>query len=77
MGVEFGFVKCVVNAKSGRIVGAQIVGPHASDLIHEFAMAVALNVTVERFLKVPHYHPTLAEIVTYPIEEIAEKLGRI
>lgn len=77
MGAKFGFVKCVVNAKTGRIVGAQIVGPHASDLIHEFAMAVALNVTVERFLKVPHYHPTLAEIVTYPIEEIAEKLGRI
>jgi pyruvate/2-oxoglutarate dehydrogenase complex dihydrolipoamide dehydrogenase (E3) component len=77
MGAKFGFVKCVANAKTGRIVGAQIVGPHASDLIHEFAMAVALNVTVERFLKVPHYHPTLAEIVTYPVEEIAEKLGRI
>ncbi|MEM1158988.1 MAG: NAD(P)/FAD-dependent oxidoreductase [Verrucomicrobiota bacterium] len=77
MGAEFGFVKCVVNTKTGRIVGAQIVGPHASDMIHEFAMAVALNVTVERFLKVPHYHPTLGEIVTYPIEEIAEKLGRI
>ncbi len=77
MGAKFGFVKCVVNARTGRVVGAQIVGPHASDLIHEFAMAVALNVTVERFLKVPHYHPTLGEIVTYPIEEIAEKLGRI
>ncbi|MEM6821967.1 MAG: dihydrolipoyl dehydrogenase [Verrucomicrobiota bacterium] len=77
MGAKFGFVKCIADRKSGRIVGAQIVGPNASDLIHEFAVAITLRITVEKFLQVPHYHPTLAEIVTYPVEEIAEKLGRI
>ncbi|MGF1679653.1 MAG: dihydrolipoyl dehydrogenase family protein [Candidatus Methylacidiphilales bacterium] len=72
MGAKFGFVKCVADATNGRILGAQIVGPHASDLIHEFSVAITLRCTVETFLKVPHYHPTLAEIVTYPVEEIAE-----
>lgn len=77
MGAEFGFVKCLADRKNGRLIGAHIVGPHASDLIHEFSVALTFRATVERFLQVPHYHPTLAEIVTYPVEELAEKLGRI
>lgn len=76
-GAKFGFVKCLADRKNGRIIGAQIVGPGAADLIHEFSVALTFRATVEKFLQVPHYHPTLAEIVTYPVEEIAEELGRI
>ncbi|MDD5261235.1 MAG: dihydrolipoyl dehydrogenase [Methylacidiphilales bacterium] len=74
MGAEDGFVKIIADAKKGEILGAQIVGPHASDLIHEFAVAMHYRATVGEFLKIPHYHPTLAEIVTYPAEEIAQEM---
>lgn len=76
MGAMDGFVKILAEKKRGEIIGAHIVGPHASDLIHEFIVAMNYRSTVHEFLKIPHYHPTLAEIVTYPAEEIAGKLGR-
>jgi hypothetical protein len=31
--------------------------------------------TVHEFKNIPHYHPTLAEILTYPAEEISDKIG--
>jgi pyruvate/2-oxoglutarate dehydrogenase complex dihydrolipoamide dehydrogenase (E3) component len=74
MGATDGFVKIIAAADDGEILGAQIAGPHASDLIHEFAVAMHYRATVGEFLRIPHYHPTLAEIVTYPAEEIAERL---
>jgi pyruvate/2-oxoglutarate dehydrogenase complex dihydrolipoamide dehydrogenase (E3) component len=52
-------------------LGAQVVGPHASDLIHEFAAVMHFKGTVRDLAAIPHYHPTLAEIVTYPAEELA------
>ena len=72
MGALDGFVKVLANPVSGEILGAQIAGPQASDLIHEFVVAMHFRCTVQEFLKIPHYHPTLAEIVTYPVEELAE-----
>lgn len=74
MGAEEGFVKVVARAGDGRIMGAQVVGPHASDLIHEFAALLYFRATVKDLALIPHYHPTLAEIVTYPAEELAERL---
>jgi pyruvate/2-oxoglutarate dehydrogenase complex dihydrolipoamide dehydrogenase (E3) component len=76
MGAMDGFVKVVADANTGEILGAQIVGPHASDLIHEFVVAMHFKSTVHEFLKIPHYHPTLAEIVTYPVEELADQISR-
>ena len=74
MGATDGFVKIIADRKRGEIVGAQIVGPHASDLIHEFVVAMRYRSTVQEFMQIPHYHPTLAEIVTYPAEDIAEQM---
>ena len=54
----------------GRILGAAVLGPHASDLIHEVIVAMYYNATVFDFVKIPHLHPTLAEIWTYPAEEL-------
>jgi pyruvate/2-oxoglutarate dehydrogenase complex dihydrolipoamide dehydrogenase (E3) component len=73
-GHEFGFVKLVAEKTRGEILGAQIIGPHASDLIHELIAVMHYHGTVEQLAKMPHYHPTLAEIVTYPAEEIADKI---
>lgn len=75
MGARFGFVKMVAARTTGQILGCQIVGPHASDLIHELIVALHVRMTVHEFKNIPHYHPTLAEILTYPAEEISDKIG--
>lgn len=67
-----GFVKLIANRETGEILGGSVVGPHASDLIHEVTVAIAMRATVAQFAAVPHYHPTLSEIWTYPAEELAE-----
>lgn len=66
-----GFVKLIADRKSGEIVGGAVVGPHASELIHEVVVAMRYRATAAEFLKIPHYHPTLSEIWTYPAEELA------
>ena len=58
----------------GRILGAEIVGKDAGELIHCFSGPLAMRATVFDLLKAPWYHPTLAEIITYPLEEIAEQI---
>lgn len=74
MGQTRGYVKVVADPKTGRILGAEIVGPQAGELIHCFTGPMAMRATVRDLLRAPWYHPTLAEIITYPLEEIAEKL---
>jgi len=73
-GHEFGFVKLLAEKGRGEIIGAEIIGPHASDLIHELIAVMRYRGTVQELAIMPHYHPTLAEIVTYPAEEIAGRL---
>jgi pyruvate/2-oxoglutarate dehydrogenase complex dihydrolipoamide dehydrogenase (E3) component len=67
-----GFVKLIAAADSRRILGAACVGPEAAELIHEMVMAMHFRATARDLVQVPHYHPTLSEIWTYPIEELAE-----
>ncbi|MDR1305610.1 MAG: dihydrolipoyl dehydrogenase [Verrucomicrobiales bacterium] len=76
MGATDGFVKLIAAAADGAILGTQIVGPHASELIHELVVAMNYRATVSELLRIPHYHPTLAEILTYPAEELAAAAGR-
>jgi pyruvate/2-oxoglutarate dehydrogenase complex dihydrolipoamide dehydrogenase (E3) component len=70
-----GFVKLLANPKSGEILGGSCVGPSGGELIHEIVAAMAKRMTVHELAAMPHYHPTLAEIWTYPAEELAEKIG--
>jgi dihydrolipoamide dehydrogenase len=56
-----GIVKIVSERKYGEILGVHIVGPHASDLIHEGVAAIKLEATVEELATMIHAHPTLAE----------------
>jgi pyruvate/2-oxoglutarate dehydrogenase complex dihydrolipoamide dehydrogenase (E3) component len=74
MEAKYGYVKVLADKKRGRILGAEIVGKDAGELIHCFSVAMALRATVFDMLRAPWYHPTLAEIITYPLEEIAEKI---
>ena len=73
-GHEYGFVKLLAEKTRGEIIGAEIVGPRASDLIHELIAVMRYRGTVHELAVMPHYHPTLAEIVTYPAEELSGKL---
>jgi len=73
MGANHGYVKVLADPRSGRILGAEIVGKDAGELIHCFATPVTMRATVHDMLRAPWYHPTLSEIVTYPLEELAEK----
>jgi pyruvate/2-oxoglutarate dehydrogenase complex dihydrolipoamide dehydrogenase (E3) component len=70
-----GFVRVFAEPARGRILGAEIVGAEAGELIHCFSGPLALRATVFDLLRAPWYHPTLAEIITYPLEEIADQVG--
>jgi len=71
-----GFVKLLADPKSGEILGGECAGPMGGDLIHEIVAAMAKRMTVRELAAMPHYHPTLAEIWTYPAEELAEKISQ-
>ncbi|HTU81641.1 MAG TPA: dihydrolipoyl dehydrogenase [Candidatus Acidoferrales bacterium] len=75
LGKTKGFVKMLADPQDGAILGAAILGPQASELIHEVIVAMNYRATVEEFMRIPHLHPTLAEILTYPAEECAAQLG--
>lgn len=74
IGKTKGFVKMMASPQDGRILGAAIVGPEASDLIHEMIVALHYQATVAEFVRIPHLHPTLAEILTYPAEDILAQI---
>jgi len=74
MEAKDGFVKLLANPKSGEILGGSCVGPVGGELIHEIVAAMAKRMTVHELAAMPHYHPTLAEIWTYPAEELAEQI---
>lgn len=58
-----GFVRIVADEPSGFILGAQIVGPEASELVAELGLAIEMGATLEDVAATIHTHPTLAEAV--------------
>ena len=73
MNAKHGYVEVYCDL-SGKILGAQCVGKDAGELIHSMAVAASLRATVHDLLKVQWYHPTLSEIWTYPLEDLADAL---
>lgn len=69
-----GFVKLLAHPKTGEILGGCCVGPVGGELIHEIVAAMSQRMTARELAAMPHYHPTLAEIWTYPAEELADKI---
>jgi len=67
-----GFVKLIQDRQNRKLIGAAVVGPEAVELIHEIVVAMHFNATAAELLAIPHYHPTLSEIWTYPAEQLAE-----
>jgi dihydrolipoamide dehydrogenase len=69
-----GFVKIIRDAKYGEILGAHIIGAHATELIHELAVARENEFTVEEIDLAIHAHPTMAEAVA---EAALDSLGKM
>jgi dihydrolipoamide dehydrogenase len=74
MEAKDGFVKLLAEPQTGEILGGACVGPFGGELIHEIIAAMHKRMTVRELAAMPHYHPTLAEIWTYPAEELAEQI---
>ncbi len=68
-----GFVKVVSKADDGLVLGVQIVGPDASNLISEAALAIEMGATVEDIALTIHPHPTLSEAIMEASESAAGK----
>jgi len=68
-----GFVKIIRDKKYGEILGAHIVGGHASEMIHELILARTNEYTVEEVDLAIHAHPTLSEAIA---EAALDSLGR-
>jgi dihydrolipoamide dehydrogenase len=62
-GHDEGFVRVVADDESGFVLGGQVVGPEASELIAEIGLAVEMGATLEDVASTIHTHPTLSEAV--------------
>jgi len=69
-----GFVKLLAEPSRGEILGACCVGPQGGELIHEIVAAMQGRLTVRELAGLPHYHPTLASLWTYPAAELARQI---
>jgi dihydrolipoamide dehydrogenase len=73
-GENEGFVKIIRDKKYGEILGAHIVGSHASEIIHELTVARQNEYTVEEVDLAIHAHPTLSEAIA---EAALDSMGRV
>jgi dihydrolipoamide dehydrogenase len=65
-----GMVKVVADAGTDKVLGVHIMGAHATDFVHEAAVAMALGATVKQVAETIHAHPTLAESVMEAMEDV-------
>ena len=70
MGEISGLIKIIADEQNDKILGAHIIGPHASDLIHEIALAVNKGLTVKDIADTIHAHPTLSEGIMEAAEDV-------
>jgi len=73
MEAKYGYVKVYAD-ELGTVLGAECVSKDAGELIHTMAVAISLSAKVQDLVKVHWYHPTLSEIWSYPLEDIADEL---
>src|SRR5699024_4588099 len=65
-----GFLKLVTRHEDGLVIGGQVAGPNASDLIAEIGLAIEAGMTAEDIALTIHAHPTLGEM-TMEAAEVA------
>ena len=70
MGEISGFIKFISEEETDKILGVHIIGPHASDLIHEAAVAMKAGLTARQIAETIHTHPTLSEGMKEAAEDV-------
>ncbi|HKZ41067.1 MAG TPA: hypothetical protein VJ044_08895, partial [Candidatus Hodarchaeales archaeon] len=60
---DLGYVKIIADAKNDVVIGIEIVGPNATDLISEAALVIEMSATLEDLGHTIHPHPTLPEMI--------------
>lgn len=70
-----GFVQLVAEKGTGLIVGCQIVGPHAVEIIHEVSIAKSNGLTVADLAHSVHAHPTVSEVIKFAAADATAKCG--
>jgi dihydrolipoamide dehydrogenase len=73
LGEEEGFVKIVADKKYDEILGAHIIGPHATEIIHECIVAMRLESTADELGRTIHAHPTVSESVMEAAEGVHDQ----
>jgi len=68
-----GMVKVIADKKYGEVLGVAIVGPHATDLINEAALAIQMEATFEEIAHTIHAHPTIAESIMEAALDVDKK----
>jgi len=74
-GESEGFVQLVAEKGTGRIVGSQIVGPRAVEIIHEVAVAIRHGIGARELAETVHAHPTVSEVIRAAATDAASKAG--
>lgn len=70
IGEKDGFIKVIAEAGTDKILGVQIMGPHATDLICEAVLAIRKGLSVEDVAKTIHAHPTISESMMEAFEAV-------
>lgn len=73
LGDREGYVKIVIEKNTGVIIGGQIIGANASEMISELTLAVSLKVKAEFLMDMIHPHPTLSEAI---MEACGDAVGK-
>ncbi len=69
-----GGLKIVANARTREILGAEMYGEGASELIHIMTVALHFRATIDQYHEILHIHPTLSETFKYLIDEMTDSL---
>lgn len=73
-GESDGFVQLIAEKGTGRILGCQIVGPHAVEIIHEVSVAMTNGITAAQLAHSVHAHPTVSEVIKFAAMDAAGKV---
>jgi dihydrolipoamide dehydrogenase len=73
LGEGEGFIKVFASKDDNKIIGVTIVGPHANDLIHEGALAIANDLDIDSITRTIHAHPTLSEAFMEAVHGLEDK----
>ncbi|WP_108681288.1 dihydrolipoyl dehydrogenase [Methyloceanibacter sp. wino2] len=70
MGKIAGMAKIVADASTGEVLGAHVMGAHATDIVHEAVVAIQQGMSVRELARAVHAHPTLSESVVEAAEDV-------